>query len=93
MRGLRFCAAAVAAGMLGACQTPPSHEQLVAEQLDAIVEAQAPECVAVRMHRRTQRLDYEVVCQSGSVYRVRVQPDGRVTVTPDETAAAPPAPR
>ena len=93
MRGLRFCAAAVAAGMLGACQTPPSQEQLVAEQLDAIVEAQAPECVAVRKYRRTQRLDYQVVCQSGSVYRVRVQPDGRVTVMPDETAAAPPAPR
>lgn len=84
----------LAAGLvLAACQTPPSHEQLVDEQLDAIVDAQAPDCGTVRVHQRRQRLDYHVVCQSGAAYRVRVRADGRVEVTPEAATEAAPAPR
>ncbi len=77
-----------AAGMLAGCQTPPTQDQIVREQLGEIVAAQAPDCGAVRVHVRHQRLDYHVVCQSGAAYRVRVAADGRVWVTPE-----PPPPR
>lgn len=81
---MRLCAAAfVAAGVLAGCQTPPTQEQIVREQLGEIVGAQAPDCGAVRVHLRRQRLDYHVVCQSGAAYRVRVDADGRVRVTPE----------
>ena len=91
---MRRCGAAlVAAGMLAGCQTPPTQEQLVREQLGDIVATQAPDCGAVRVHVRHQRLDYHVVCQSGNAYRVRVQADGRVTVTPDEAPAQVSPPR
>lgn len=78
-------------GLLVGCQTPPGHDPWVNEQLGAVVATQAPECGVVRMVQRAQRLDYRVVCQSGSVYRVRVRPDGRVTVTLEEPGPAPPA--
>ena len=77
-------------GLLAGCQTPPGHDQWVGEQLDAVVASQAPECGAVLQHQRAQRLDYRVVCQSGNVYRVRVRPDGRVTVTLEGPATPPP---
>jgi hypothetical protein len=93
VRGALCCSVAIVAGMLAACQTPPDHEQLVVEQLEAVVHEQSPECIAVRVHQRVQRLDYRVVCQSGSVYLVRVQPDGRVTVKRDDSAAPPLTPR
>ena len=81
---MRRCAAALmAAGALAGCQTPPAHEQWVREQLGEIVDAQVPDCGAVRVHVRRQRLDYHVVCQSGAAYRVRVTADGRVRVTPE----------
>jgi hypothetical protein len=70
----------MAAGVLAGCQTPPTQEQLVREQLGEIVDAQVPDCDAVRVHVRSQRLDYYVVCQSGAAYRVRVAADGRVRV-------------
>lgn len=85
MRG-GLCALA-AAGVLAGCQTPPTHEQIVHEQLDEIVDAQVPDCGAVRVHVRHQRLDYHVVCQSGGAYRVRVAADGRVRVTPEPLPA------
>lgn len=88
-RGVAAAAAGAAAVLAAACQTPPSHEQWVTEQLDAVVAAQAPECGAVRVYRRAQRLEYRVVCQSGAVYRVRVQADGRVKVTEEEANSAP----
>jgi hypothetical protein len=78
---VRRCAAALmAAGVLAGCQTPPTQEQVVREQLGEIVAAQVPDCGAVRVHVRRQRLDYHVVCQSGAAYRVRVAADGRVCV-------------
>lgn len=75
--------AILAAGLLAGCQTPPTQEQLVREQLGEIVDAQVPDCGAVRVHVRRQRLDYHVVCQTGAAYRVRVAADGRVRVTPE----------
>ena len=75
--------ALVAVGVLAGCQTPPTQEQVVREQLGEIVDAQVPDCGAVRVHVRRQRLDYHVVCQSGAAYRVRVTGDGRVQVTPE----------
>ena len=79
-------------GLLAGCQTPPSHDQWVDQQLDAIVASQAPDCGAVLLHQRAQRLDYRVVSRSGGVYQVRVRPDGPVTVTPEEPAPAPAPP-
>lgn len=79
---MRCAAALAAAALLAGCQTPPSHEQLVREQLGEIVDAQVPDCGTVRVHLRRERLDYHVLCQSGQAYRVRVHADGRVTVTP-----------
>jgi len=78
---VRRCAAALmTAGVLAGCQTPPTQEQLVREQLGEIVDAQVPDCGAVRVHLRRQRLDYHVVCQSGAAYWVYVAADGRVRV-------------
>jgi hypothetical protein len=75
---------------LAACQTaPPTHEQIVQYQMEEIVEAQAPQCVAVRSVQRDQRFDYRVACSSGEVFRVRVSADGRVRVTVYDAPARP----
>lgn len=81
---MRWAAVTLVAALLAGCQTPPSQEQLVREQLTEIVAAQVGDCGVVRAHVREQRLDYHVVCQSGRAYRVRVMADGRVRVTPEE---------
>ena len=66
---------------LAACQTaPPTHEQIVQEQMEEIVEVQQPQCVALRQIRRAQRFDYRVECDNGQVFDVRVSADGRVRV-------------
>jgi hypothetical protein len=88
VRGRSRCAAALIAVTLAACQTLPSHEQLVNQQLGEAVATLAPECKSVRAHRYG-RLDYRVECLSGAVYRVRVQADGRVVVTPEALAPVP----
>jgi uncharacterized lipoprotein YmbA len=68
---------------LAACETaPPTHEQIVLRQMEEIVEAQQPQCVAVREVRRAQRFDYRVECDDGQVFDVRVSADGRVRVQP-----------
>jgi uncharacterized lipoprotein YmbA len=68
---------------LAACVTaPPTHEQIVLQQMEEIVEAQQPRCAAVRQVRRAQRFDYRVECDDGQVFDVRVSDDGRVRVQP-----------
>jgi hypothetical protein len=68
---------------LAGCQTaPPTHQQIVHQQMGEIVEAHAPQCVVVREVRRTQRFDYRVECDNGQVFDVRVSADGRVRVQP-----------
>jgi uncharacterized lipoprotein YmbA len=66
---------------LAGCQTaPPTHQQIVRQQMEEIVEAQAPQCVTVREVRRAERFDYRVECDNGQVFDVRVSADGRVRV-------------
>jgi hypothetical protein len=75
---------------LAACQiTPPTHEQIVRRQMEEIVEAQQPQCVAVREVRRAQRFEYRVECDNGQVFDVRVSDDGRVRVTARDPLAKP----
>jgi hypothetical protein len=89
VRGWSRCAAVLIAVTLAACQTLPSHEQLVNQQLGEAVATQAPECESVRAYRRFGRLDYRVECLSGAFYRVRVDAGGRVAVTREALAPVP----
>jgi hypothetical protein len=80
---LRRCALAVSTCVLAACQTPPqTHAEIVREQLSNILDTQHPDCGAVRLYSRRDRLDYRVECSSGEVFRVRVSGDGHVLITP-----------
>jgi hypothetical protein len=83
---LRHGALALSIGLLSACQTPPSapptHAEIVRQQLSLLLASQHPSCGAVRLYSRRDRLDYRVECSSGEVYRVRVSGDGHVLITP-----------
>jgi hypothetical protein len=72
--------AASATALLTACQTVPPHDDIVRDHLTAIVSTQVPQCVAVRSVQRAHRLDYRVVCDSGEVFDVRVDAQGRVQI-------------
>lgn len=78
--GLQLC-------LLVACQAPPAgqpptHAQIVREQLSWILATQYPSCGAVQRFSRQDRFDYRVECASGDVFRVRVSGDGRVLIAP-----------
>jgi hypothetical protein len=77
--GLAIC-------LLAACQTPPplppTHAEIVREQLTLILATQHPSCGEVQRYSRQERLDYRVECASGERFRVRVSGDGRVLITP-----------
>ena len=72
---------------LAACQTPPPHATLVRGEFTRLLADQQPPCGSVRDYTRHGRLDYSVACESGRVYRVRVDAEGRVLVTPHAPAA------
>jgi len=77
--------------LLAACQTPPppplllTHDEIVRDHLAQILATQQPDCGAVRVHSRSDRLDYRVECASGQVFRVRVSGSGHVLITPIES--------
>ena len=84
-------AAALACLGLAGCQTtPPTHAQLIREHLAQLIGAQPAPCGAVQAYSSDQRLRYRVECQSGDVYGVGVQPDGRVSVEPIGSSASAP---
>jgi hypothetical protein len=72
--------------LLAGCQTPPpvppTHAEIVREQLTLILATQHLSCGEVQRYSRQERLDYRVECASGELFRVRVSGDGRVLITP-----------
>jgi len=84
-------AVALACLGLAACQTPPlTHGQLIRDHLAQLIGAQPARCGSVQAYSRDQRLRYRVECESGDVYGVGVEADGRVSVTPIDAAASAP---
>jgi hypothetical protein len=77
----------VAASALAACSSPPaqppSHEQIVRDELAGIIVLQGLPCTAVLGYSLDQRLQYQVSCATGERYRVRVSPIGRVSTEAD----------
>ena len=65
-------------------ETSASHEEIIRQDLEEIIELQGSSCGDVKHYSLTDHLDYRVECESGVVYRVHVSQEGHIKVNPHE---------
>ena len=80
VQGLALIAATTLCTGPSLAADPPADEVSVAKDLTAVIALQSLPCGKVVSTKQQAENDYIATCQDGNVYRVFVNPEGRVVV-------------
>lgn len=71
----------ILAMLTGGCtETEATHEEIVQEDLLIVIEALGAPCGKVIKYDLVEELSYSVHCETGDVYNISVNPEGRVLI-------------
>ena len=73
--------AALALFILQACTEPPSHEEIIREDLLDIIETLGEPCEQVSDFEAQPEISYSVNCETGDQYMISVSPEGKVHIS------------
>lgn len=72
--------AALASMFLQACTEPPSHEEIIREDLLEIIETLGEPCGQVVGFEAKPGISYSVTCETGDHYEISVSPEGKINI-------------
>lgn len=71
---------AISLAMSGCIESEKTHEEIIREDLLIIIDELGSPCGRVVDHELKEELAYTVKCESGHIYSISVNPEGRVTI-------------